>query len=301
MPAVSVVMQASEREGALEPLLRPILADPETLEVLLLGNESEQALRRLEDPRMRPLLAAPESRAAGVAAARGDILLFVDVDVLATSSLVSAHAHYHAPTQSRLVLGYTPVRILHERAPGDFAVRLCANQYEARCKLYERDSRRILTDLWGGSFSLRRADCIAIGMADQPPTHPRLADREVGTRSLAAGFEGIFDRSLRALRLYDPKISAFVREARVDGAGRAIAQHPANELEADVSGSLAALVDAVAGNRHLHGMASFALQALTLVAGSAHIWRVQDLAARALWLFERERGALDAAGLPIRQ
>ena len=214
---------------------------------------------------MRPVQADPATLeiATEVGAARGDVVLLLDPDVLPTSSLATAHAQRHSHRAGQLVLGYTPVRVLHERAPSDFAARLRAEQYEARCELYERNPAAVLTELWGGNLSLRRADLLdLVGPGGAPE-----GDRELARRCASSGIEGVFDRSLRALRIYEPSLGEFVRDARGDRDRTRVRERP---------------VDAAA---------SLALRALVLAAGSAHVWRAQDTAARLLWALESRRGA----------
>jgi hypothetical protein len=232
-----VVVRAPVGERASADLLKPLLADPATLEVV-----------------------------SHVSEAQGDVVLLIDADVLGTSHLASAHAHRHARRAGLLVLGYTPMRVLHERAPADFATRLRSEHYESRCELYEREPHAVLTHLWGGNLSIRRADLVGGGGfgADEPVP----SDRELGRLCLAAGLEAVFDRSLRALRIYEPSLGEFVRDARGERDSTRASEHPA--------------VDAAA---------SLALRALVLATGSAHLWRAQDTAARLLWALESRRGA----------
>ena len=235
MPDVSVVMQAPEDGRVPDGLLRPLLADPETLEVLVVG------------------------RGEAVAAPRGEIVLLLDAGVLASRALVSEHARRHARAGRRLVVGYSPVRVIHERIPGDSAARLRADHYRERCELFERDPASVLARLWGGNMSLRRDDWQSLGLAGAAD----LPDRQLGARCAAAGIEGVFDRSLTALRIYEPSIAAFVREARAEGAG----------------GRPQRLA-------RLGASAPVLLRAMLFVAGMAHAWGVQDRATRALWELE---------------
>jgi hypothetical protein len=252
MPDVSVVMQAPEDGRVPDGLLRPLLSDRETLEVLVVGG----AAARRTDARV---VASPGGRGEAVAAARGEIVLLLDAGVVATRALVSEHARRHAGESRRLVVGYTPIRVIHERVPGDSAVRLRADHYRERCELYERDPASVLVRLWGGNMSMRRGDWQSLGLADAAD----LSGRQLGARCAAAGIEGVFDRSLTALRIYEPSIAAFVREARAEGTG---------------------------GRPHRlarwGASASLFLRAVLFVAGTAHAWVVQDRATRVLWELE---------------
>jgi hypothetical protein len=157
------------------------------------------------------------------------------------------------------VVGYTPIRVIHERVPGDSAVRLRAAHYRERCALYERDPASLLAQLWGGSVSMRRDDWRSLGLLDAAD----LPDPQLGARCAEAGIEGVFDRSLTALRIYEPSIAEFVREARAEGAG-----------------------DRPHGLDRRSTSASLLLRAALFVAGTAHAWVVQDRVARTLWEIE---------------
>lgn len=239
---MSVLMWPPRNALARESLRRPLLADPATREVVVGG---------------------------AVADASGEVVLFLDSDVLATSTLASGHALHHKAGPGVLAVGYAPVRVLHERAPSDFGTRLRAAQYEDRCARYDRDPDSLPADLWAGSFSLRREDCVALGIGSA-----EAAQADVGARAAAAGLRGVFDRSLRALRIYQPTLAELARDARAEGAERA----RRGALTEPGGGAAEAAI----------------LRAFVLAAGSAHVWRVQDAAARRLWEAEARRGAAGA-------
>lgn len=106
---------------------------------------------------------------------------------------------------------------------------LYAGEYEGRCRIYERDPRSVVRELWGGNFSMRRADCLAIGMSNPGFTEHYHADRDFGIRCLEAGLTGVFDRSLSAAHLHERTLAGFIRDARSQGAARVLmpAFHPA--------------------------------------------------------------------------
>ena len=267
-PTVSVVMRAPRGRERLRALLAPLLLDRATLEVLVDGSDAPGIgeLGAVTDARVRPLGGDRRGWGAGADAARGEIVLWLDAGVFATEGLVSAHARQHRAAERRLVVGYAPIRVLHERQPGDFAPRLRSREYEERCEDYERDPAAVLNELWAGNVSLRRGDWVTL-----EPDRLR-TDREFGHACRDAGLQGVFDRSLRALRLYEPSLSEFVAEAHLEAVESVNHARPG-------------------ARRDLDGAASLALRGLVLLAGSAHLWRVQDVAARWLWDTERRLGA----------
>jgi len=240
---VSVVLCVRGGAPTLAHALRPLQADPATFEVVVVA---DRPLDRVHDAR---LVVAPAGRLrqAGAAAARGDVVLFVDDETLAERGVVSGHARHHERERRRVVVGHTPVRLVVERVRDDFATRMYARRYDRLCEAFERDPRRILTELPGRNFSLRRDELLALGEGDE---------RELGMRCRDAGLEPMFDRSLRALHLYERSLAEFVSEARCGGP-------TADPLRGRV------------------------LRAIVAAAGSAHAWNLQDAAARQLWRVER--------------
>src|SRR5436305_8319661 len=229
---VSVVMPTHNRAHGLRTVIAPLLADPACAELIVVVDGSRDgSIELLEqvaaaDARVRPLFIESRSemaaREAGARAAQEDVVLFVDDDVLAEPGLVSGHARRHQDGERVLVLGYMPVRLTAQRSPEDFATRLYAVEYEGRCRHYESDPASILTALWGGNFSMRRADCLQVGLRNPGYTERYHPDRDFGLRCRQAGIVAVFDRDLLACHLHERSLAAFVRDARSQGAGRVL-------------------------------------------------------------------------------
>jgi glycosyltransferase involved in cell wall biosynthesis len=304
LPSVSVVMPTYRRRGLLPRVLRPVLDDPGATEVVVVVDGCRDGSFELlegmasTEPRLRPRFVenagAAGARRAGVEAASGEVVLLLDDDVLAGPGLASGHAARHR-TPGIALLGYVPPRL-----PGGFAARLLQREYEACCRLFERDPDAVLRHVWAGNLSLRRPDALT----HLPhPGERRIdyhEDQELGLRCLEAGLRGVFDRSLYAEHLYDRSPEAFLRDAHNQGAG----QVRLHERHGDLIGPLdldqfgAGLPEPLQAwlrlcRRPGAGAATVGvLRAAIHASGCLGSLRVQELAARLARRVEQQRGAL---------
>lgn len=308
---MSVIVPTYNGVTLLERILRPLSEDPASTEVIVVVDGSRDGSKELverlarDEPRLRSLLIDNRgdmgARDAGAQAADGEIVLFIDDDVLADPGLVSGHARRHAEGAADIVVGYMPVVVSSRRGPDDFALMLYASEYEGRCGIYEREPDSVVRHLWGGNFSMRRADCLAIGMSNPGFTEHYHGDRDFGIRCLEAGLSGVFDRGLSAAHLHDRTLASFVRDARSQGAARVLMPefHPrlmsppqADEFAQGLPGAVSALVRLCRRPR-AHATASSSLRHLVRVAGVARLWLIQDHAASLLRRIEQQQGAIE--------
>jgi GT2 family glycosyltransferase len=313
LPTVSVVMPTYNRRELLPRVVEPLLADPGASEVVVVVDGSrdgshEWLLARAEvEPRLRPLWIENRgengARRAGIAAARGEVVLLLDDDVAAGPGLATGHARRHAGRTGLVAVGYMPPPLPAARRPGDFTTRLYAREYESVCTEYERAPGRILHGLWAGNLSLRREDCLRVmGPAPALSYH---ADRELGLRCLKAGLRGEFDRSLRATHLHTRTLDGFARDARAQGAGAAAvhALHedvlgplPAGAFDHGLPAPAAAWLRLCRRPRPAAASAGL-LRAAVHAAGRARLFGPEELAGRLLRRVEQQRGAM-AGGIP---
>jgi glycosyltransferase involved in cell wall biosynthesis len=239
---VSVVVPTFNRRDVVRQTVEAALGDEDALEIIVVVDGCHdgtlETLGELAErhPRLRPIwtehAGEMQARARGAGAARGDVVLFLDDDVLAAPGLVRAHAGRHRGVSDAVVVGYMPVAAL-ARDDADWPTTyLYAGEYERRVAEYERDASGILRHLWGGNFSMRRSDCLAVGMADTCYQARYYPDRDFGLRCLGHGMVGVFAREALATHLYRRPLALFVEDARSQGEGHVLL----HRLHADVLG-----------------------------------------------------------------
>jgi len=117
-PAITVQLCTYNRKALLGSVLAALFAqdlDPEKYEVVLVDDGSNDGSYETILQRLRPSCALhlvrqknaglATGRNAGIARARGKIILFMDDDVLATPSLLSAHLRFHAANSDAICRG----------------------------------------------------------------------------------------------------------------------------------------------------------------------------------------------------
>jgi hypothetical protein len=213
---------------ALAASLPPLLDDPAVAEVVVVvdgfDDGSVADLRRLAGSQPKLRFEVVENggemaaRARGVEVATGEVVLLLDQDVVVHPGTASGHARRHAERPGLVVVGYMPTTPAR-RSAAWCTTHLYARDYERHCESYEREPGRVLTHLWGGNVSMRRADCLAVGLERAEFRQPERyhSDREFGLRCLAHGLTGVFDRELRADHLHTRGLQAFVRDSRSQG------------------------------------------------------------------------------------
>jgi len=302
-------MPTYNRRKLLPTVVDPVLADDAAREVVVVVDGSrdgsyEWLVERAQgDPRLRPIFIENSgkegARQVGIEAARGDVVLLLDDDVLAGPGLVAGHARAHEGDRDLVLLGYMPVRAPAQRRPGDASTLLYGVEYEGRCREYERDPSLVLTTVWGGNVSLRREHALRVGLvsAFDQGYHQ---DRDFGLRCMKAGLHGRFDRSLRAEHLHERSLAAFLRDARRQGAGRAQlhALHPdvlpalaENEFARGLPAPARALILGCRRPR-LAAWSARALRVAALTAGRWRLWSAETVAVKLLRRIEQQRGAL---------
>ena len=309
---VSVVVPTYNRRGSLAQVLRPLLADPSTDEVVLVVDGCDDGSFELlsdwsrSEPRIRPLYQANAgegpARQKGVEAARNEVVLLIDDDVIASAGLVSGHAEHHLSGAPHLVVGYMPTRVPESRRGGHVPTVLYADDYERTCRLYEADTNLILSNLWAGNMSMRREDALKVGLRTRGPLLYH-ADMQFGLRCREMGIGAMFDRSLLAWHSHSRSLRRFALECRRSGEARAVLlrDYPAMAEEIDPFKDLSPFQKAVAiilGAKNVRPVAAPVAMGVAYIAGRAGISSLEVVAARVLrqievgFGLEKQRGTV---------
>jgi glycosyltransferase involved in cell wall biosynthesis len=228
LPSISVVIPTYEGRDRLLHVLAPLLEDPAASEIIVVVDGSRDGSLELlqehaaAEPRLKPVFienrGPSASRQVGVEAATGELVLMLDDDLLAEPGLVARHAGHHVAADGIVVIGYYPSH--GQRRRGSFPDEIYADAYRRGCEAYEHHGDEALLHLWGGNVSLRRSDCLRVGVHSDAFYSRYHEDQDFGIRCLQFGLRGVFDRSLRAQHVHSRSIGSFIRDAREDGAGR---------------------------------------------------------------------------------
>lgn len=277
----------AELGAALVPVTGPAtVAGPGADGGAAAGPPPAGVLRVVELPANRGPAAA---RAAGVAAATGDVVLISDDDILPLPGMLARHRAFHRDRPRAVLAGYLPVE-LPRPGRGQVAARLYAADYERAARRWERAPARVLDGLWGGNVSLPRDLYLAAAAAATDAPAGYFEDMELGLRLRALGATGHFDRAAAGRHLYTKRDADLVAEAaRRGAAARAMRQRWGGAVGLlyadDDPGWVRALRRLVAAASRLPAVVPAATACLWAVmrgCGMLRRWRAEELAARLL-------------------
>jgi glycosyltransferase involved in cell wall biosynthesis len=228
---VSVVVPSYNRMDRLPAVIEPVLRDSATREVVVVADGSTDGTvewldaRGRDDPRLRCVVTSNQgaglARQTGAEHACGEIVLFLDDDVIPSPGMVSGHGHRHGNAGGLIVLGDMPI-VSPQKGPDAWIVERYRKRYEEQRLLWQAEPDRILERLWAGNFSLSRASIQAMGGLDPGVRlnyHPDLA---YGLRAQRAGLRGIFAPEPVAEHRYERDLAGLCRDSFNQGHDRAV-------------------------------------------------------------------------------
>ncbi len=219
--SVSVVIPSIGR-GVLAELLGKVLAQA-PLEVIVVADAHPERVDEVligaglgADPRVRVIVGPGRgvalARQAGLDVATGDVVLWLDDDVVPGPELIDGHRRAHEAAPGRVVVGYMPVT--EQQQARRVAAVIYARDYESTCEGLDADPSRVLLALWAGNVSMQRADGLRVPQWTATFSGYPLEDEEFGFRCRRAGLVGLFDRSLTAAHHYDRSVADFLELAQ---------------------------------------------------------------------------------------
>ena len=240
MTEISVVVPTYNRLETLAHVVPTLLAQDlarDAYEVLICDSNSSDGtaeyLAQVSErhPTVRHLPGAYSGRAAarnaGIAAARGEIVLFNDADILASNDLLSTHLRRHRENERIAVVGL-------EVQVKDLAEYEFKREHpEARGHLHP-PSRKKLSWLYflTGNASARRADLVEAGCFDESFTGYGHEDLELGYRLHRLGVEILYEP--RAVNYHCQDVAYEDQKQKMRLAGRSTARfyrkHPDFEV-----------------------------------------------------------------------
>ena len=229
-PAVSVVIPTYQRresvQRAIEALAGQTLA-PDAYEVVVSIDGSDDGTREmLEALRVgfplrslwHPNRGRAAARNAGVDAARGSLVLFLDDDMVATPGLLAAHLEAHTSSHGhpamRAVIGSAPIVT---SPPSPLTLYLAA-RFQERLDTLARPGRvPRFNEAYTGNLSLARATLLEVGGFDESFQAYGHEDYEFALRLIKAGGELRFSPAAVAYQHQSKDFPALARDATARG------------------------------------------------------------------------------------
>jgi glycosyltransferase involved in cell wall biosynthesis len=288
-PRISIVLPTYNRRPRLARVLAGLdrqSADPRDFEVIIVddgsSDDTQEWLGKNQERRygvrsLRQANSGPaRARNAGVAAAGGEILLFIDDDVEPTPDLVSEHLRSHDAEGDVVVIG--PLASLEHYAQPWVAWEQAKVEAQYTAML-RGDWECSFRQFWTGNASVAKHHVEAVGGFD--PSFLRAEDVELGRRLHERGLRFRFNPVARGLHHAERSLDAWKRMHKSYGA-----------LEVQIFGGLGEqeLVEVLAGNfSRIHSLSRFLVS-----RGVEHPRRhAAMVAVLSAWLRVSERANLD--------
>ncbi len=195
-PAVSVVVTTHKRPDALRRCVHALArqqAGTPPFELIVV-NDSAKPLDPIPGASIIETGGAGTgaARNAGARAARGELLLFLDDDLVPKPDLVACHARAHSEGEERVAIGYCAPRPRTRNLASFGAAAWWEDHYRAL-----RDAASLtFMDVLSGNMSVGRATFERIGGFD--PELRRREDWEWGIRALQSGAHLVYEPAARA-------------------------------------------------------------------------------------------------------
>jgi GT2 family glycosyltransferase len=152
---------------------------------------------------------------AGIAAARGDLVVVLDDDMTATPELLAAHLAAHEGADLVAVIGAAPVPMTPDMPVPARYLGEKFNRHLAR--LAESGGPLALREFYGGNLSVRREVLEAVGAFDERFKVYGNEDLELSIRLQEAGVRIVYEPAAVAYQSYDKDFAAMARDHEAKG------------------------------------------------------------------------------------
>ena len=272
-PAMSVVIPTVGRPSALGRCLAALPSPGPTLEIIVVDDRPAGSPGGLVAGAMPPGVrtlrsggsGAAGARNAGARAATGEVLVFLDDDLVPAPGLIDRHRAAHTGATDVFAVGYSPPR----PAQDTWVARAASLWWEDHFAAMARRERLWATDLLSGNVSLRRERFLALGGFSERFGRLRREDWLFGAMVLAAGVAVRYLPDAVAYHEYTLSTGRRLAAAREEGWGDALLVdlHPelagaVDVMPAPLNGGMATVVQHVVGSPRTIAATTWALDCL---------------------------------------
>jgi GT2 family glycosyltransferase len=225
-PAVSVIVPTVGRPGSLARCLAALTAqDVEApFEIIVVDDAPPGSRRAVVPPHPATRIidgggrGPAAARNAGARAATGDVLLFLDDDLVPAPDLVRRHLAHHDAEADLVVLGRSPPRPPRR----GLLERAATLWWEDRFREIAESATLTFTDVLSGNASIRRTRFLSLGGFDEGLGTLRREDWHWGIDLLEAGVAVAFDPDAVALHEFAMTTGGRLASALAEGRGDAL-------------------------------------------------------------------------------
>lgn len=248
MPRASVVIPTYRRRDALLRLLDGLATQtiaPSEYEAVVVVDGSRDGTREAAEALATPYelrVLAQENRGraaalnAGIGAARGEVVVMLDDDMVPTAGLLEAHLCAHGTTDTRAVMGAVPVEMSESMPVPAEWVGARFNRHLAR--LAASGAPMTLRDFYGGNLSVRRDVLARIHGFDETFTRYGNEDLELSLRLTGAGVQIVYEPTAVAYQTYDKDFAGLAADTMSKGRTAVLLArlHPAVKAQLKLGG-----------------------------------------------------------------
>jgi GT2 family glycosyltransferase len=234
----SVVIPTFQRRASVARILDALTDQtlpPTHFEVIVAIDGSDDGTREMLAERrvlfeLRSIWQTNRGRAAacnsGIRAARGELIIILDDDMVPVPGCLEAHLAAHPPGSRRCVMGAVPIRTTAESRPLE---RYIAHRFDAHLRRLSQPNHQFKTrDFYSGNASVRRDVVLSAGLFDESFDEYGNEDLELAVRLRSADVEIGFSSEAFAEQRYEKSFRQLAADTTSKGktAVEFAAKHP---------------------------------------------------------------------------